>query len=109
MIIFSTPGRADGGWEADMDRSRRNLLRRDWIRQLGSIVRAFEDGMRDAEEKHAFDAFFDSYESSYALTLAYPDDILLETARKEGIAVEGRDKNAIVKELFEKKGGYGHR
>ena len=46
-----------------------------------------------------------SYENSHTLTLCYPDDILLETARREGIRVEGRDKLEIVKELFEKKGG----
>ncbi len=92
-----------------MNADRRKLLRRDWLRSVGAICRAFEDGMRDAEARHTFDTFFDSYESSYALTLAYPDEILMETARKEGIAVEGREKNAIVRELFEKTGGYGHR
>lgn len=92
-----------------MDNARRTLLRRGWIHPFYSICRSFRDGLRDADQKHAFDAFFESYESSYALTLAYPEEILMDTARKEGIAVEGRDKNAIVKELFEKKGGYGHR
>lgn len=92
-----------------MNRSRRNFLRRDWLRQAGAVFRAFQEGIRASEDAHAFDAFFDSYESSYALTLAYPEEILMETARKAGIAVDGRDKNAIVKELFEKKGGYGHR
>jgi hypothetical protein len=51
-----------------------------------------------------FDEFFRSYESSYALTLGYPDDILLDTARMEGIECEGREKLDIVKELFMKKG-----
>jgi hypothetical protein len=92
-----------------MDPTKRNLLRGDWLRQIGQIARAYKDGMRDVEEKYAFDAFFESYESSYALTLAYPEEILIETARREGICIEGRDKNAIVKELFEKKGGYDHR
>ncbi len=55
-------------------------------------------------EQNDFDKFFQSYESSYALTLGYPDDILLETARIEGIECEGREKLEIVKELFMKKG-----
>ena len=50
--------------------------------------------------------YFDSYESSYALTLAYPDEILIETARQSGIRTDGREKNEIIKELFEKSGGY---
>jgi hypothetical protein len=55
-------------------------------------------------EQNDFDKFFQSYESSYALTLGYPDDILLETARMEGIECEGREKLDIVKDLFRKKG-----
>jgi hypothetical protein len=40
------------------------------------------------------------------LTLAYPDDILMETARLEGIEIAGREKSAIVRELFLKKGDF---
>ena len=54
----------------------------------------------------AFERYFESYDSSYALTLAYPDDLLLETARRHGIETEGREKNEIVKELFKKHGGH---
>jgi hypothetical protein len=92
-----------------MDKERRKFLRQSWIRQLASVVGAFQEGMSEARQQQDFESFFESYESSYALTLAYPEEILIETARKEGIAVEGRDKNEIVKELFEKKGGYSHR
>jgi hypothetical protein len=92
-----------------MNQGRRQMLRRSWLGQVAEIFQAFENGMRSVQERHNFETFFDSYESSYALTLAYPEEILIETARKEGIAVEGREKNASVKELFEKKGGYGHR
>ncbi|BBO77228.1 hypothetical protein DSCW_46450 [Desulfosarcina widdelii] len=69
-------------------------------------MQGFEDGLEEARQKAEFDQFFDSYESSYALTLAYPDDILLETARKYDIETEGRPKKDIVKELFIKKGGF---
>lgn len=69
-------------------------------------MQGFEDGLEEARQKAEFDQFFDSYESSYALTLAYPDDILLETARKYDIETEDRPKNDIVKELFIKKGGF---
>ena len=68
-------------------------------------MKGFEDGLEEARQRAEFDQFFDSYESSYALTLAYPDDILLETARKYNIDTENRPKKDIVKELFIKKGG----
>jgi hypothetical protein len=88
------------------DASRRDFLKRYFIRQVGEIVSGLTAGAREAEEAEAFDDFFDSYESSYALTLAYPDDILLATAQANGIETEGREKNDIVKELFKKTGGY---
>jgi hypothetical protein len=91
-----------------VDKSKRQLFsKKFFLREVGKAIAAFESGVREAEEKADFDKFFDSYESSYALTLAYPDDILLETARREGIATDGREKIDIVKELFQKKGGYG--
>jgi len=88
-----------------MDEGRRQFLSRFFMHQIGEVVRGFEAGVREAEEKEAFDRFFESYESSYALTLAYPDDILMETARMYGIETRDREKIEIVKELFMKKGG----
>ena len=88
------------------DAGRRDFLKRYFIRQVGEIVSGFNAGVREAEKAEAFDSFFDSYESSYALTLAYPDDILMDTARAHGIETEGREKKDIVKELFKKHGGY---
>jgi hypothetical protein len=88
-----------------IDRDRRHFFTRCLALQIGRIVQGFEAGVAEARQKEEFDNFFSSYESSYALTLAYPDDILIETAHKNGIATEGRDKIDIVKELFEKKGG----
>ena len=89
-----------------IDKSKRKFLTKFFIQQAGQIVQNFEAGVREAEEKEEFDKFFESYDSCYALTLAYPDDILIETARQNGIETEGRDKIEIVKELFIKKGGY---
>ena len=84
-----------------MDKSKRTFCRKYFIRQIQNAVQGFGEGL-------TFDDFFESYESSYALTLAYPDDILIETAHQHGIDTEGREKNEIIKELFEKHGGYGN-
>jgi hypothetical protein len=78
---------------------------RGWLRQVGEIVSGFKEGMHEAEQEAAFERYFKSYDSSYALTLAYLDDLLLETARRHGIETEGREKNDIIKELFKKHGG----
>ncbi len=88
-----------------VDQNKRNFFRRGWLRQVGKIVSGFQEGMQQADEEIAFDRYFESYDSSYALTLAYPDDLLLETARQHGIETEGREKNEIIKELFKKHGG----
>lgn len=89
-----------------MDKSKRTFCKKYFLRQIGKVVESFDDGLKEARESLAFDDFFESYESSYALTLAYPDDILMETAHQHGIDTDGREKNEIVKELFEKHGGY---
>ena len=91
-----------------VDKSKRTFCKRYFLEQVGKVVEGFGDGVKEARENLAFDDFFESYESSYALTLAYPDDILLETARQHGIETDGREKKDIVKELFEKHGGYNH-
>ena len=88
-----------------VDQNKRNFFRRGWLRQVSEIVTGFQEGMQQADQEIAFDRYFESYDSSYALTLAYPDDLLLETARQYGIETEGREKNEIVKELFKKHGG----
>lgn len=88
------------------DRSRRQFLGKYFLHHAGRCLQGFEDGLEEARKKAEFDRFFDSYESSYALTLAYPDDILLETAKKYDIETKDRPKKDIVKELFIKKGGF---
>jgi hypothetical protein len=69
-------------------------------------IAAFKSGMKEVDTRDKLDEFFESYESSYALTLNYPDEIIIETARMEGVEVEGREKIDIVRDLIKKKGGY---
>jgi hypothetical protein len=88
-----------------VDQNKRQFFRRGWLLQVGEIVSSFQKGIQEADQESAFERYFESYDSSYALTLAYPDDLLLETARRYGIETEGREKNDIVKELFRKHGG----
>ncbi len=89
-----------------MDNSKRTFCKKYFLGQVGKVVESFGDGLKEARDSLAFDDFFDSYESSYSLTLAYPDEIIIETAHQHGIDTEGREKKDIVKELFEKHGGY---
>lgn len=88
-----------------MAEDNRRRFFRSLVGQGWKTVFAFQEGLDEARQKEEFDRFFESYESSYALTLAYPDDLLLETARQAGIETQDRDKNEVIKELFEKKGG----
>ena len=89
-----------------MDNTKREFCKKYFFQQAVNIAAGFKAGVRAAKEKEEFEAFFDSYDSSYALTLAYPDEIMIETARQCGIETEGRGKKEIVKELLQKKGGY---
>jgi hypothetical protein len=86
--------------------SRRSFLVGLFKDVVQNTVVAFEQGVEEVRKKDRLNEFFSSYESSYALTLNYPDDILLESARMEGIEIEGRERLEIVKELFLKKGGF---
>ena len=71
-------------------------------RDLGQIAAYFREGVAEVDPAWEKLDFFSSYETSYSLTLAYPDDILIESAIKMGIAVEGREKIAIVREMLER-------
>ncbi len=92
-----------------IDKNRRHFFKRGLLRQVAEIVAGFQEGVATADRRDSFERFFESDESCYALTLAYPDDLLLETAKLHGIETEGRDKKDIVKELFLKKGGDEYR
>ena len=89
-----------------IDKNKRSFFKNYFLGEIGKILSGYDEGLKQAKNKQEFDKYFDSYESSYALTLAYPDEILIETARQSGIETDGRDKNDIIKELFEKNGGY---
>lgn len=88
-----------------MDPSKRSFFTRGLVRQIGKTIQGFRDGLEEADAERYLDDFFETYESSYSLTLAYPEEILLESAKQHRIEIEGRDKKEIVKELFEKHGG----
>ncbi|MBZ0154850.1 MAG: hypothetical protein K8I29_01375 [Alphaproteobacteria bacterium] len=81
---------------------RRSSFLYDLGREIGSVIKSFEEGKEEVAKAYEKCDFFSSYETSYSLTLAYPDDILVESARRMGIDVEGREKLAIVKEMFDK-------
>lgn len=83
----------------------RGLVEEAFARTLG----AFRCGLEEKKREDDLEDFFSSYESSYALTLNYPDDIIFESARRAGIPTEGREKIEIVKELFLRQGGESHR
>jgi len=80
------------------DISKRRFFR-DLLRQGGRTWSAFQEGREEAQEMADQEAFFDSYESSYALTLA-EEELLMDSARQAGIRTEGRDRNEVAKELF---------
>ena len=84
------------------DMSKRRFLR-NLLREGGRTWTAFQEGCEEAREKAEREAFFDSYESSYALTLA-EEELLMDSARQAGIRTEGRDKNEVAKELFAAQG-----
>jgi hypothetical protein len=92
-----------------VDKHKRRFFRQGLLKQVAGIVAGFQEGMETADHRAEFERFFESDESCYALTLAYPDDLLLETAKLHGIETDGRDKKEIVKELFLKQGGDAYR
>ena len=92
-----------------VDENKRLFFKRGLLKEVAEIVAGFQEGIATADRRETFEHFFESDESCYALTLAYPDDLLLETAKLHGIETEGRDKKDIVKELFIKQGGDAYR
>ena len=75
-----------------------------WIqlcRGLGSAISTVNRSLADAQDTTSWETqdFFSSYETSYSMTLAYPEDLLIESAKAVGIPVEGRDKLDIVRDM----------
>ena len=88
------------------DKTRRKFICNFLKEQTVQCLRGFSDGIREAIQEGDLDRFFESDESSYALTLAYPDEILLETAKNNGVDIENRSKREIVKELIKQREDY---
>ena len=75
-----------------------------WIgvcRSMGAATGTIKGSLAADELKPAWDQqdFFSSYETSYSMTLAYPEEMLIESARSVGIPVEGREKIDIVRDM----------
>ena len=56
-------------------------------------------GLAEEEKKE----YFDSFESCYPLLNEAPYDMLVDSANKLGISIEGKDKLTLAKEIFSKK------
>jgi hypothetical protein len=80
--------------------SRRAFFREFVQEACARTLGAFQSGLAEKQREESLEAFFSTYESSYALSLNYPDDIIFESARLAGIPTEGREKIEIVKDLF---------
>jgi hypothetical protein len=90
---------------------RRDFFKDAFGETLRSAVKGFDGlretfgGVRDTIRQEmdgtsmASGGFFDSYELSYSLTLAYPREMFEQMARDEGISYEGVETIEIAKEL----------
>ncbi|ALC15505.1 hypothetical protein DSOUD_0717 [Desulfuromonas soudanensis] len=64
---------------------------------FGDLNNSIQDAMNGTSM--ATGGFFDSYELSYSLTLAYPREMFEQMARDQGIVYEGVETIEIAKEL----------
>lgn len=60
---------------------------------------AVQDALEDTPGKGDF---FDSYEMSYSLTLAYPREMFEQMARDQGMSYEGVETIDIANELYKR-------
>lgn len=78
--------------------------KRYFFHSLGhSIFQALAQCQKSFNEtciKHEKDMFFDSYENSYALTLA-EEELLLDVAKRHGLDTSNKNKLEICKILHE--------
>jgi hypothetical protein len=63
-----------------------------------SLSESVEDLLDD--DTTAKGKFFDNYEMSYSLTLAYPREMFEQIAREQGMPYEGVETIEIAKELY---------
>ena len=66
------------------------------VQSVAEIAEQFRP--TDNPTKH----FFDSYEDSYSLTLAYPREFFEQMAGEAGIPHEGRETLDVVRDLHKK-------
>ncbi|MDO9084877.1 MAG: hypothetical protein Q7U53_01615 [Anaerolineaceae bacterium] len=77
-------------------------------KELTEIAKEFRDLFHEINESIGIDEvgldfirdFFKDYNSSYSLSLAYPESLWKLTAENMGIDSEGKDRLQLVKELF---------
>ncbi len=83
-------------------RSARQALEvRDQVQE--EIVSCLDALAEEPSELDAFDRdFFDSYEMSYSMTLAYPREFFEQAAEKEGIEHRGVETLELVKTLHQR-------
>ena len=81
--------------------NRRDFFKQFYSETRDSLVKSAGELVKHARPP-AKDNFFDSYENSYALTLAYPREFFEEMALTADIPYEGRDVLAIVRDLHDK-------
>lgn len=79
-------------------------IKRAWLevcKGLGAVAGTVKGGIATDEEFIAWEAqdFFSSYETSYSMTLAYPEDLLIQSAKAAGIQTAGRSKLEIVEDM----------
>ena len=84
------------------DQGRRSFFK-DLLKEGGRTWAAFQQGQEEARARAEQEAFFDSYESSYALTLA-EEELITDSARQAGIDTQGRDSIELARELFDRQG-----
>jgi hypothetical protein len=95
------------------------MKRRDFFREaLDESIRAAQKGFLSLQEtftvvnesmQDAMDGstpgkgeFFDSYEMSYSLTLAYPREMFEQMAREQNLPYEGVETIEIANELYKR-------
>ena len=72
-------------------------------RELRAIINEINESLDlDDEDLNFLRDFFKDYRSSYSLSLAYPEELWVATAKSIGIDVEGKDRLQLAKEVFTK-------
>jgi hypothetical protein len=73
----------------------------DTARELREVIDDIKESLEmDDEELDFLRDFFKDYNSSYSLSLAYPEELWVATAKSIGIDVEGKDRLQLAKEVF---------